>query len=288
MREASHERLEGPAPPSLVLLGHPVSHSLSPRFQQAALDAAGRAVRYTARDVPPDGVLETLRALRSAGVAGNVTVPHKEAVANACDVLTPPAQRTRAVNTFGVNTQGALVGHNTDVEGARAAIRTVMDDTPPTTALVLGAGGSAAAVLLALESLGVEELRVHARSRDRAEALIQRLALTHIARTVAEPRVDDAPTIVINTTPLGLRPDDPAPLALQSLPATCAVLDLVYRPGETAWVRDARARGHRTEDGLRMLVAQGAAAYAWWFGEAPDLSAMWRVLEPRTPLGTPR
>jgi shikimate dehydrogenase len=283
---SSTERLDGPAPTSLVLLGHPVSHSLSPRFQQAALDAAGKAVHYTARDVPPDALLETLRALRAAGVAGNVTVPHKEAVAHACEVLTPLAHRAGAVNTFGVDAHGRLVGHNTDVEGASEAIRAVMDGNAPTSALVLGAGGSAAAVLLALQSLGVARIHVSARSSDRAEALLQRLALTQIARTVAQPECDVDTTIVINTTPLGLHGDAPAPLDLQALPATCAVLDLVYRPGETAWVREARARGHRAEDGLRMLVAQGAAAYAWWFGEAPDVTAMWQVLEPRSPVGT--
>ena len=284
---SSTERLAGPAPTSLVLIGHPVSHSLSPRFQQAALDAAGKPVRYTARDVPPHAVPETLRSLRASGGAGNVTVPHKEAVARECAVLTPVAHRAGAVNTFGVDARGVLVGHNTDVEGAQQAIRAVMLGNAPTSALVLGAGGSAAAVLLALEALGVTRIDVSARSRDRAEALIQRLALTHIARTVGEPRCDADTGIVINTTPLGLHADDPAPLALPSLSSTCAVLDLVYRPGETAWVREARARGHRAEDGLRMLVAQGAAAYAWWFGEAADVTAMWRVLEPRSPVATP-
>jgi shikimate dehydrogenase len=284
---SSHEWLGGPAPTSLVLLGHPVSHSLSPRFQQAALDAAAKRVRYTARDVSPDALVETVRALRAAGIAGNVTVPHKEDVARLCDVLTPLARRAGAVNTFGVNASGALVGHNTDVEGARDAIRAVMDDTVPTSALVLGAGGSAAAVLLALESLGVARVHVSARSHERAEALIQRLALTHSARAVSAPTHDLEGALVINTTPLGLHANDPVPLDLAALPARCAVLDLVYRPGETAWVRDARALGHRAEDGLRMLVAQGAAAYAWWFGEVPDVTAMWRVLEPRSPEPTP-
>lgn len=279
-------RLAGAPPRSLVLLGHPVAHSLSPRFQQAALDAAGLDARYVARDVPPEALAEVLRDARAQALAGNVTIPHKEAVAAACDVLTPIARRAGAVNTFGIDARGRLVGHNTDVRGAECAIAAVRPAGPDGAtvglehAVVIGAGGSAAAVLLALEALGAARITLVVRTPARARALVDRLALGPAVRIVREA-VDASASLVVNATPLGLRDDDPWPVAPHRLPAGCAVLDLVYRPGETTWVRAARARGHRAEDGLRMLVEQGAAAFAWWFGVPPDRAAMWRVLEPR-------
>lgn len=270
-------------PTQLFLLGHPVAHSLSPVFQQAALDAAGLAVRYTARDTPPEALGETLRELAARRAAGNVTIPHKEAVAAACSRLTRVARQVGAVNTFWHDHAGALVGHNTDVVGARAAIDAVLapgtQAHAPLRIAFLGAGGSAASVMVALAQFPNAALRIAARSPARADALVQRLGLNAIVAGDVMTAVEDA-DLVINTTPIGLRDDDmPAPP--DALARHACVLDLVYKRGETAWVRACRARGHRAEDGLRMLVEQGAAAFECWFGVPPDRDAMWRVLEAR-------
>ena len=284
VEDASADALDGTAPRALVLVGHPVAHSLSPRFQQAALDAAGLGVHYVARDVEPAALAAFLRTARAEGVAGNVTIPHKEAVAVACDRLTAIARRAGAVNTFGIDAAGRLVGHNTDVAGATRAIRAV-GDVANTHVVVLGAGGSAAAVLLALEALGAARITLSARSPERARALVTRIAPAMPVRVcahdaLAPDELADA-SLVVNSTPLGLRDGDPFPVAPDALAPAGAALDLVYRAGETAWVRAVRASGRRAEDGLRMLVEQGAAAFAWWFGVAPDRQAMWSVLEPR-------
>ncbi len=275
------------APSALVLLGHPVAHSLSPLFQQAALDAAGLAVRYTARDTPPALLAATLHDLARARAGGNVTIPHKEAVYAACRHRTPTAERTGAVNTFWHDESGALVGHNTDVAGVTVAIRTVLGASSPPALRValLGAGGAAASVVAALTDLDVPELRIVARTRARAEALAARFPGTARVMDDAESAVREA-DLVINATPVGLS-DDALPLAPHALAPRAAVLDLVCRRGETAWVRACRARGHRAEDGLRMLVEQGAEAFTCWFGMAPDRGVMWQALESRPFGGAP-
>jgi shikimate dehydrogenase len=176
------------------------------------------------------------------------------------------------------------VGHNTDVAGAARAIRAVRD-VAHADVVVLGAGGSAAAVVLALEALGAARLTMIARSAERAHALVARIAPSMPVQVCAHDASASShlaqATLVVNTTPLGLRDGDPFPVAPEALAPAGAALDLVYRAGETPWVRTVRASGRRAEDGLRMLVEQGAAAFAWWFGRAPDRQAMWSVLEPR-------
>jgi shikimate dehydrogenase len=141
---------------------------------------------------------------------------------------------------------------------------------------LLGAGGSAAAVLVALHALGCREIALAARSVDRASRLVERLNLSvHITAHVADA-VRDA-ELVINATPIGLQTDD-FPVELRAIKPSAAIFDLVYRRDETPWVRAGRAHGHRAEDGLRMLLEQGAAAFACWFGEPVPRDAMWASL----------
>lgn len=272
-------------PARLVLLGHPVAHSLSPRFQGAALRAAGLAVRYEPLDVPPEALDATLDALVAEGAAGNVTIPHKEAVFARCAVRTPLADRCGAVNTFWVRA-GALVGHNTDVAGALATITALCPSgLQDVRCAVLGAGGSAAAVLVALAQAGGRDIRVWARSRDRAAALAARVAVPMRLADSAAAAVEGA-GLVVNATPVGLGADE-WPVPPDALAAGCRVFDLVYRADGTAWVRACRARGLRGEDGLRMLVEQGAAAFTAWFGTPPDRSAMWAALGHANPPEVP-
>jgi shikimate dehydrogenase len=266
-----------PHPSRLVLLGHPVAHSLSPRFQNAALRAAGIALDYAAIDVEPSSLEDVVAALQRDRAAGNVTVPFKERVHDLCGVLTPLARRVGAVNTFWVAEDGALVGDNTDVGGFIHALSSLLGETPRDLAIgVLGAGGAAAAVLAAVESWPGCVAHVYNRTPERARMLAERF------RAVAQP-VDDIGVIagaqvVVNATSLGLR-DEALPIDVDMLPRETAVIDLVYRPGETAFVRAARARGLRAVDGLPMLVEQGALAFERWFGRAPDRTVMWRAVK---------
>lgn len=263
-------------PPRLVLLGHPVAQSISPRIQNAALRAANISLAYSAHDVAPSDLDDVLRELSVQRAAGNVTIPHKEAVAARCARLTDLARRVGAVNTFW-HEHGQLVGDNTDVGGLDATVRALLgDDTRVARVALLGAGGGAAAVLAAAERWGEVRVAVHNRHMARAEQLVARFSNIATAAGSLEETLEGA-TLVVNATPVGMR-DSAHPVPVGLLPAGSAVFDLVYRAGETAWVSAARAAGHRAADGMGMLVEQGALAFARWFGMEPDRGAMWRAM----------
>ena len=263
------------APTRLVLLGHPVSHSISPKFQNAALAAAGLDMRYEAMDVVPPMLGRMLALVRAEGIAGNVTIPHKQQVAEACDVLTPVAQRAGAVNTFWMD-QDRRMGDNTDVGGFARAASQMLGDTPrDLTVGVIGAGGAAAAVLATIESWTNCRALVLNRTVERADKLCTRFR--SIAHRIDDARQLAAAQLVVNATSVGLT-DDAMPVALDALSPDAALIDLIYRPGETAWVRTGRNRGHRALDGLPMLIEQGALSFERWFGIQPDREAMWRAV----------
>lgn len=266
-------------PGRLVLLGHPLGHSLSPRFQNAALLAAGIPLTYEPLDIPRSVLDDTIAALKRVRAAGNVTIPHKQAVRIACDRLTDTARAVGAVNTFWTAVDGALVGDNTDVGGFQAAIGQLLGAPRENEVVALfGAGGAAAAILHAMEGWPGARVRVYSRTQRRAEELVQRFKVQAEVVRRAETATVDA-TLVINATPVGLR-DDTALVGMHSLPRDSAVLDLAYRVGETVFVRDARARGHRAMDGLTMLLEQGALSFERWFGIAPDRDAMRKAVAP--------
>ncbi len=263
-------------PGRLLLLGHPVAHSLSPAMQNAALRSAGIPLAYEAMDVAPSALGKVAGLLCDAMAAGNVTVPHKEAFASLCRSRSPVATRVGAVNTFWTE-GGGLVGDNTDVGGFDAAVRRHFGLSHDRgTIVVLGAGGSAAAVLAAVERWNGARARIVARSSHRAAALAARFAgIAGVVPDIAAAARDA--TLVVNATPVGLENSDyPADPALFA--AGTDVLDLTYRRGETPWVHACRARGLRAADGLAMLVEQGALAFERWFGALPDREAMWKAV----------
>lgn len=261
-----------PRPTRLVLLGHPVNHSLSPAFQNAALRSAGLPLRYEALDVAPEALGELLASLAADRAAGNVTIPHKRSVMAACDRVSDVARAVGAVNTFWVDEDGLLTGHNTDVAGVRALLESVGGLPRAARIALLGAGGAAAAVLAALADSPAVQARVWNRHPDRARDLSHRFASQSAAAESIDDALDGA-DIVINATPAGMSGDD-VPVPLDLVPRNARIVDLVYRRGSTPWVRAALARGHTAVDGSEMLLVQGAAAFECWFGMAPDLSAM--------------
>lgn len=266
----------------VALLGTPVSHSLSPVFQNAALRAAGLDAVYVALRCDAALFPGLLRGIARAGGAGNVTVPHKEAAALAVERGTRAVERTGACNTFWLE-GGEVWGDNTDVAGFAGAARALLGREPRGARVLLaGAGGAARAVLCALADAGADQVVVLNRTPARAAALAHafggpRLAAAGSAAELAGERFD----LAVNSTPLGLRPGDPHPLPPEGGPRYGAALDLVYGPDETAWVRAARERGVPAADGLEMLLRQGAAAFERWWGIPAPLDAMRAALPPR-------
>jgi shikimate dehydrogenase len=260
-------------PGRLVLLGHPVAHSLSPVFQGAALTAAGITMAYEALDVPTEAWSTTIAALREVRAAGNVTVPHKARMFGACARHTEAARRAGAVNTFWTE-DGTFIGDNTDVAGFQAAAESLLGDSlRGAHVALLGSGGAAAAVCVAVEAAG-GRVTLHGRSAERAADLATRFPSTVRLAPTALAAAGDA-DLVVNATPLGLDAADPLPVALDAVRPSAALLDLVYRrAGTTSWIAAALAEGRRAADGRDMLLEQGAAAFVRWFGIPPNREVM--------------
>ena len=217
----------------------------------------------------PEALAGILQSLVREGAAGNVTVPYKGTVAHSCHRLTSLAERVGAVNTFWVE-DGQLIGDNTDVGGFSAAVPRCRH------VAVLGAGGSAAAILTAVSEWPGVDVRLWNRSPERAVVLAERFGARPVG--TKEEAVAHA-ALVVNATSVGLDGVS-QPIDVAQLPQGAEVFDLVYSPNETPWVRAARAAGHRAQDGLAMLIEQGALAFERWFGRAPDRTAMWRAAAP--------
>lgn len=249
-------------------------------MHSAALAAAGIDMSYEALDVPPHLLGDTLASLARERAAGNVTIPHKTAAAGMMATLSPIARRIGAVNTFHASA-GTLVGDNTDAAGFAALVRTMLGQEPRNAHIaVIGAGGAAAAVLATIEDWSGCSAGVYARSRSSAERLVARFPDVARVKTLRDGEVMRG-DIVVNATPIGLETEE-LPVPLASIEPNAAVIDLVYMPGETAWVRRARAAGRRASDGLPMLLEQGAVAFQIWFGVQPDRDAMWKALKEAT------
>ncbi len=264
----------------LGLIGYPVEQSLSPIFQQAALDACGIDARYELWLTPSQELPARVASLRAPDVVGaNVTVPHKEAVARLVDELAPRAQRAGAVNTI-VARGGRLLGDNTDIPGFLFPLERRCVPIADLRVLVLGAGGAARAVLVALLERGCRSLLVANRSLPRAVELVTQFSIGQAIPLDAR-LLDALATIdlLVNATSVGWDGvSSPLPLPwLERLPSHAVVYDLTYRP--TALLAAARARGLAILDGLEMLVAQGAEAFRLWFEREPPFDLMLRTAQ---------
>ena len=242
-------------PKRFGVVGWPVAHSRSPQMHHAAYEALGLdGWRYQRLPIPPELFDETVAALPRAGFHGvNVTIPHKEAALALADSVSDAARSIGAVNTLTFEEDGSIEGENTDAPGFLAAI-----GDPPATALVLGAGGSARAVIWALLESG-SEVSVLARTPERAEGLG--------ANVVADAVQAE---MLVNCTPVGLHGDD-VPLDPQGY---ARVVDLAYKPDGTQLIEEATANGSDTVDGLEILVRQGALSLERWTGQQAPLAPM--------------
>jgi shikimate dehydrogenase len=269
------------------VLGHPVGHSLSPAMHNAALTQLGWDGVYVAFDVAPDGLADAVSGLQALGVAGvNCTIPHKEALIPLMDELSEEAAFIGAVNTI-LFRDGRRIGHNTDAPGFLAALRAAGAEPDGKQVVVLGAGGSARAVVVALAGAGAKVTLAN-RTLERAEELAAELnAKIHadcvqavaLNETALAPIVTEA-AIVVNTTSVGMSPHVEAmpEVPVDRLRPDAFVYDLIYNPLETRLLREARRRGVGGSNGAGMLARQGALALELWTGESAPAELMEQVI----------
>jgi shikimate dehydrogenase len=265
-----------------AVIGDPVRHSLSPLLHNAAFAALGLDWVYVALEVAPGHAVDALDAMRTLGIAGlSVTMPHKEAVAAACDELSPDARALRAVNCV-VNENGRLVGHNTDGDGFVAALEAELGFDPAgRRCVVLGAGGAARSIGLALARSGASEISVVNRTEQRAREAAE--LFPDVAQVVAPDEAASAITnsdLIVNATSVGMGAptSDGAtlerPFDVGLIGAHHTVVDIVYRPLLTPLLESAQARGARTANGVAMLTYQAAIAFTLWTGHAAPIQVM--------------
>jgi shikimate dehydrogenase len=271
---------------NLGVIGWPIVHSLSPAMQNAAIASAGLDAVYIAMPVAPEALKDAVRGLRASGFVGwNVTIPHKTAIMEFLDEIDEDARAIGAVNTV-VSKDGKLKGYNTDILGFCDGLHEKNVSVKGKSAVVLGAGGAARAILRGLIKEEVSDITIAVRSPEKALPLakeIEEYIPCHVVEWTSKEMNEalSSAALVVNTTPLGMAPktDDMPPLDWDALAPSAFVYDIIYTPGETKLLREARLHGHDTQNGVPMLVGQGAAALSMWLDVSPDRNAMRSALE---------
>lgn len=262
-----------------AVIGWPIGHSLSPRLHGYWLAQYGIDGAYVPLAVAREDIGRVLPLLPKLGLAGaNVTLPHKEAALAAAGRATTRARRIGAANTLIVDPDGTLVADNTDAFGFLQHLRASHPDHRPRTAVVVGAGGAARAIVDALLEAGATDIRLVNRTRARAEALAA--AAGGAVRPVAWEERGGAlvgADLLVNATTQGMHGQPPLAIDLAPLPPRAVVADIVYTPLETPLLAAARRRGHPLLDGIGMLLHQGRPGFAAWFGIEPAVTAELRA-----------
>jgi shikimate dehydrogenase len=258
------------------VIGWPVGHSRSPRLHGYWLDHYGIDGAYVPLAVAPDNLPAALRALPLLGFAGvNVTIPHKEAALGVVDDVDPVAARVGAVNTITVGRDGRLLGANSDGFGFLENLRDGAPDWRATAgpAVVLGAGGAARAVVVALLDAGVRELRIVNRTLARAEALAELGGgRCRVVGWADREQALDGAALLVNTTSCGMAGQPSLDISPRPLAPGAVVNDIVYVPLKTDLLTRAAAEGFTAVDGLGMLLHQARPGFEAWFGRRPSVT----------------
>jgi shikimate dehydrogenase len=252
------------------IMGWPVGHSRSPRLHGYWLEKHGIDGAYIPLPIAPEHYKETVRGLANAGFAGgNVTIPHKIAAFEVCDVVDETARRAGAVNTLTFR-DGKITGANTDGWGFLANLRSYGVDPKAGPALLLGAGGAARAIAAALLAEGVP-VTIANRTPERAEQFVRDLPGPKLVAWERRSAAVGDHALIVNTTALGMEGKEPLVLDLSGAAKGSAVADIVYVPLETPLLEDARERGLTPVEGLGMLLWQGIPGFKGWFGVEPTV-----------------
>jgi shikimate dehydrogenase len=264
------------------VMGYPVMHSRSPKLHNYWLAKYGLTGTYVPLAIKAEHLRAALRALPALGFSGcNLTIPHKEAALDIVDRIDPLAHRIGAVNCVAVAADGSLAGQNHDafgyIESVREAQPAWRADAGPI--VVIGAGGGARAVLVSLIDQGAREIRLVNRTPARAKALAGELGgpITALGWEQREVALKGA-AMLVNATNQGMVGEPPLDLALDALPVSALVSDIIYIPRETALLAAARKRGNATVNGLGMLLHQARPAFQAWFGIMPEVTPELRAM----------
>lgn len=277
---------------NLGVMGWPIAHSLSPVLQNAALEKAGCDYVYTALPVKPEDLSRAVEGLKALNFRGwNVTIPHKAAIMPLLDEIDEDARIIGAVNTV-VNDEGHLTGYNTDAAGFIQALLDERFDPQGKTAVLLGAGGAARAVIWGLLKAGVRAVYIGVRNPEKAQPLVEdfrqhgTVEACHWESNTFARQLGKA-DLLINATPLGMTPhiDAMPPVDWKHVKKEALVYDIIYTPAETRLLREARENGHPILNGEGMLAGQGAAALEKWIGKKPDAMLMKAKLREALDLG---
>ncbi len=269
-------------PAKLCVIGDPVKHSKSPQMHQASLDAQKCGLRYIRVHVQAGAVKEALQRLEDLGFIGvNVTVPHKLEVMDACDELTETAKQLGAVNTVHFTKHGWL-GHNTDGPGLASALSEELGKTfsdSPT--LIIGAGGGAGRAIAIQAALDkCPRLILANRTVSKLESIASTIREIHpdcelsLISSAHSELSQHHPDLIINTTSLGMKENDPLPYPPSSMNPSQVFYDAVYTPPLTAMLKAAKDIGCRVANGQSMLVHQGALSYSMWLRQDADIAKM--------------
>jgi shikimate dehydrogenase len=260
------------------VIGYPIRHSRSPLIHRYWLEKYSIAGSYEKIEVLPEKLDAFLAGMEQSGfLGGNVTIPHKERVFDACASVTDVARKIGAANTIWLE-GGRLCGDNTDVEGFLANLDADAPgwDMMCEKAAVIGAGGAARAILAGLAARGVKEVKIVNRTADRMTALASEVANWGFRRVTTHlfgsPHPFAGEALLVNTTSLGMVGQPPLSIALDGLAPDAVVSDIVYAPLETALLSEAKRRSLRTSSGLGMLLRQAAPAFERWFGFRPEVT----------------
>lgn len=248
------------------VVGHPVSHSLSPIIHTIWAKRAGIDGYYIPIAVSPgyDDFARAMDALRAVGFVGvNVTIPHKEHALRYADTVSDNVRQAGAANMLTFSEDGCLA-ENSDITGFAEAVRE-KNSAPGTSALVLGAGGAARGVVLALKSLGVTDIRIANRTMERAKDLAGAFDLAVMDWKKKSEAIDNI-DLLVNTTSLGMSGQPPLEVDISGLMPGAIVADIVYSPLKTALLKNAESKGHPIVDGLAMLMHQAVPGFQNWFG----------------------
>jgi shikimate dehydrogenase len=279
MGSSSDEQREAPMPLTgkarkAGVMGFPVGHSRSPALHGWWLEHYGIDGAYVPMEVRPENLERALRALPVLGFAGcNLTIPHKEAALSLVDRPDPLARRIGAVNTVVVGDDGGLEGRNSDAFGFIENLRAARPawSARNQTCVVVGAGGAARAIIVALIEDGANDIRVVNRTSARGDSLAAEFSVRPVSWSERGAALGGA-GLLVNTTSLGMSGEPPLDLPLDELPRDALVNDIVYVPLETPLLAAARARGNPVVDGLGMLLHQARPGFTAWFGVVPDVT----------------